>query len=232
MDMKDRTLSSGQFSGQFSRNKFGSYSIKKIIIDRLVCLKNNFYHCIVKISSTKQKIIETATELFYKNGYNLTGINEIISEAGIAKATLYSHFKSKEDVCVAYLQYKNGTFLSEIEKYCKSQKKGKGQLIAVFDFLLLFFQDKDFNGCWCLRTVSEIPKEKQKIWTEIQLQKRKFLQVIFSLCAENFPKMSKEKIDTLSKQIYLLYESAVSESHLHQDRWPIKTAKKLAKQLF
>lgn len=184
----------------------------------------------MKVSATKQKIIETATELFYKKGYNLTGINEIIYEAQIAKATLYSHFKSKEDICVAYLQYKNGTFLHEIERYCRSQKKGKDQIIGIFDFLLLFFQDKDFNGCWCLRTVSEIPKEKEKIWTEIQVQKKKFLQLITTLTEDNFPKLSSGKVETLAKQMYLLYETAVAESHLHQEKWPIKTSKKMAKQ--
>ena len=60
----------------------------------------------MKHSEVKNHIVETASNLFYANGYNLTGINQIISEAGIAKATLYNHFKSKEDICVSYLQYK------------------------------------------------------------------------------------------------------------------------------
>ena len=57
----------------------------------------------MKHSEVKNRIIETASSLFYKNGYNATGINEIISETGIAKATLYNHFKSKEDICLAQI---------------------------------------------------------------------------------------------------------------------------------
>ncbi|MEM6772989.1 MAG: helix-turn-helix domain-containing protein, partial [Bacteroidota bacterium] len=58
-------------------------------------------------AKTHLHIIKTASRLFYDKGYNLTGINEIIAEAGIAKATLYSHFKSKEDLCLAYLNYRD-----------------------------------------------------------------------------------------------------------------------------
>lgn len=185
----------------------------------------------MKISATKQKIIETATTLFYANGYNLTGINEIIAEAGIAKATLYSHFKSKEDICIAYLQYKNETFIEEIGEYCRSKKKGKEQLLAIFDFLSSFFQDNGFNGCWCLRTISEIPKENKLIRAEIQKEKKLFLELIHQLIRENFPKRSTAKVDILAREIYLLYESAVAESHLHQADWPIESATKIAKKL-
>jgi len=59
----------------------------------------------MKHGLVKEHIIKTAADLFYTNGYNSTGINEIIKEAGIAKATLYNHFKSKGDVCIAYLKH-------------------------------------------------------------------------------------------------------------------------------
>ena len=71
----------------------------------------------VKRSQTREKIIQTASDLFYRKGYNLTGINEIIAEAGIAKATLYSHFASKEEVCVAYLQARNETLMKGLKSF-------------------------------------------------------------------------------------------------------------------
>ena len=183
------------------------------------------YLCIVKHSKIKQRIVETASSLFYKNGYNLTGINEIIAEAGIAKATLYSHFKSKEDICLAYLEYKNSTFLEDIGQYCRAQSPGKAQLIAIFDFLYQFFDDRDFNGCWCIRTVSEIPMDNHRIRFEIQEQKKGFIQLIGALVSVNLTDRGEEASVLLAKQLYLLYESAVGESHLHGDRWPIDVAK-------
>lgn len=181
----------------------------------------------MKHSEIRQTIIETASDLFYKKGYNSTGINEVISTAGIAKATLYNHFKSKEELCLAYLQYMNTSFLTGIKKFYKSKSEGREQLIALFDFLLGFFQEKDFNGCWCIKTVSEIPKENQLIRNEIQLQKTNFLALISGLVQNCFDNKTAQEIDLLTKQIYLLYESAVAESHLHQANWPILAAKKL-----
>ena len=181
----------------------------------------------MKHSEIKNRIIETASSLFYKNGYNSTGINEIISEAGIAKATLYSHFKSKEDICIAYLRFKDTIFIKDIEGFVSSKPKGKKQILAIFDFLELFFQTSDFNGCWCIKTVSEIPSDNLVIRNEIQKQKNNFIQFIMKLVTDNLVEVKARDINSLSRKIYLLYESAVSESHLHQTNWPIKEAKKL-----
>lgn len=187
----------------------------------------SYYIRAVKHTDIKQHIIETASYLFYKNGYNSTGINEIIAESGIAKATLYHHFKSKEDICLAYLQFKNTTFLTDIRAYCEAKPKGKKQLLGIFDFLQEFFQDKDFNGCWCIKTVSEIPKENERIREEIQHQKNLFIRLIAQLVNENSSGISTNQVESLSRQTYLLYESAVAESHLHQADWPIKETKNL-----
>ncbi|MEL7222647.1 MAG: TetR/AcrR family transcriptional regulator [Bacteroidota bacterium] len=182
-------------------------------------------------SSARQVIIETASELFYKNGYNLTGINEIIREAGIAKATLYNNFKSKDDICIAYLNYKHSRFISAFVEATNAAEEGNGQLIAIFDFLLAFYASDDFNGCWCINTVSEIPKDKMKIIAEIQGQKKELRKVILGLVQKNKPDLSVEQAQSLASQLYLLYEGAVSESYLLQERWPIDTAKFLTKQL-
>ena len=181
----------------------------------------------MKSSPVKQRIIETASHLFYQNGYNLTGINEIIKESNIAKATLYNHFKSKEDICLAYLKYKDSTLQQELRAFIDNTPKGQKRLLAFFDFLKAFFEDKDFNGCWCLNTISAIPKENEKIRTTIQQQKQNLIQLIERVAKENLLNKTTEEQLAISKQIYLLYESALSESHLHQNAWPIASARQL-----
>jgi AcrR family transcriptional regulator len=185
----------------------------------------------VKHSEIKQKILVTASELFYKNGYNLTGINQIISESGVAKATLYNHFKSKDDICVAYLQLKNSAFLEDVKLYCNAQPEGKQRIIAIFDFLNEFFNTQEFNGCWCINTVAEIPRENKKIRSEIVRQKELFLDVITELVEENLISLKRNEIKNTARQTYLLYEGAVAESHLHNTDWPIKEAKNLCSQI-
>jgi len=185
----------------------------------------------MKHSLVRETIVKTASRLFYEQGYNLTGINEIIKEAGIAKATLYSHFRSKEDLCVAYLKFRNETFLVDIEEFCRKQDRGEAQLLGLFGFLEKFYDDKGFNGCWCMNTVSELPRDNGKVRQEIQKQKNDFLTLIHKLLIDNYPDMADKKQDLLAKQIYLIYEGAISESHLHQSSWPITSAKELCQQI-
>lgn len=185
----------------------------------------------MKHSLVRNTIVETAANLFYQKGYNLTGINEVIKEAGIAKATLYSHFKSKEDLCLAYLEYKNETFLREIKAFTTKAPEGKDQILALFEFLKSFFKDKDFNGCWCINTISEIPKDNEKIRKEIQKEKYQLIHFMEELLTNNFPKITDDQIPVLAKKIYLLYESAIAESHLHQDPWAIDSAQDLCKMI-
>ncbi|MEM6721752.1 MAG: TetR/AcrR family transcriptional regulator [Bacteroidota bacterium] len=185
----------------------------------------------MKHSEVRHRIIETASNLFYKNGYNSTGINEIISESGIAKATLYNHFKSKEDICLAYLRYKNTTFLKDLEAFAIAQEAGTAQVLALFDFLQQFFQDRDFNGCWCIKTVAEIPKDNIRVRDEIQAQKKDFLQLIEKLIKNNLYIIEESQVSSLARKTYLLYESAISESHLHREDWPIKEARMICEQI-
>ena len=181
----------------------------------------------MKSSPVRERIIATASHLFYQKGYNLTGINEIIKEANIAKATLYNHFKSKEDICLAYLKFKNTTLQKELSETIYKLPEGKDRLLALFDFLKSFFANKDFNGCWCLNTISEIPKENKKIRATIQQQKQQLIKLLERLAMENLPHKTVNENKNIAKQIYLLYESALSESHLHQNAWPIESARQL-----
>jgi len=185
----------------------------------------------VKRVEIKDHIIQTASALFYRNGYNSTGINEIIKESGIAKATLYNHFKSKEELCISYLKYMNENFLIRIKDYCYSKKETKSRVLLIFDFLEEFFDDKEFNGCWCIKTISELPKDDRKIKKEIQNQKGQLIDFIADLTKVNFKGKTVKYKESKIRQIYLLYESAVGESYLHQMNWPIKEAKSICSQI-
>lgn len=172
--------------------------------------------------NTRDLIIETASALFYSRGYNLVGINEIIEESGIAKATLYNHFKSKEDLCLAYLDKRDKELINNIQVFCDKKPKGPKRLIALLEFLLPFFESENFNGCWCLRTIAEVPQDNVRIRGKIKTNKNLFLDFIQAQVEENMSQLSKAKRLKLGRTIYLLYEGAVAESHLQNEAWPIK----------
>ncbi|THV61396.1 TetR/AcrR family transcriptional regulator [Flagellimonas alvinocaridis] len=184
------------------------------------------------MESIHNKIIETASNLFYINGYHSTGVNEIIAKSGIAKATLYSHFKSKEDICIAYLKFRHDAFIESLKEFVGRRKKGKNQLLAIFDFLQDLYREDQFYGCWGLKTLGELSPKEKKVLEVIQKQKKELLLFLGEVVGGNIPNLSKAEIERISSGLYLLYDSAITESHLFKNDWPIFMAKSIAPSLY
>jgi len=183
-------------------------------------------------TNIKEHIVTIASNLFYTNGYNATGINEIISKSEIAKATLYHHFKSKEDICVAYLENRHMYFMKELKDYIKEKNEGRQKLIAIFDFLRDLYRKGDFHGCWGIKTLGELPPENEKIVSVIQRQKKELLLFLGEIVGDTIANISRAETEKISGGLYLLYEGAITESHLHRNDWPIHLAKSIAPSIF
>ena len=183
-------------------------------------------------SNIKDHIIAISSELFYTNGYNATGINEIIAKSEIAKATLYHHFKSKEDICIAYLEDRHQTFITDLKDYVSNKDEGKQQLLSIFDFLRDLYRKGDFHGCWGIKTLGELPPNNQKIVSVIQRQKKELLLFLGEVVGDNISNISRAETEKISGGLYLLYEGAITESHLHRNDWPIHLARSIAPSLF
>lgn len=67
-------------------------------------MKENISHSHPEARPARRRLLDTATRLFYAGGIHAVGIDRIIAEAGIAKATFYNHFPSKDDLVVAYIE--------------------------------------------------------------------------------------------------------------------------------
>jgi len=183
-------------------------------------------------SNIKEHIITVASKLFYTNGYNATGINEIIAKSEIAKATLYHHFKSKEDVCVAYLEVRHIKFMDDLKNYISDKNEGKQKLVSIFDFLRDLYRQGDFHGCWGIKTLGELPPENEKIVSVIQRQKKELLLFLGEIVGDAIANISLAETEKISGGLYLLYEGAITESHLHRNDWPIHLAKSIAPSIF
>lgn len=165
----------------------------------------------------KERILEKAFVLFHTQGYNATGINQIIEEAKVAKASFYQHFKSKEDLCVAFLNQRHEYWFSELEKFTSDQKDFKSKVLASFDFLIFMNQKENFRGCSFLNLLSEIPSDNVKIRNVIQSHKSDL---------RNYFKKNIDK-ELLADHVYLLFESSIIESQLFQSNQLIEQAKKI-----
>jgi AcrR family transcriptional regulator len=171
--------------------------------------------------SPRERIVETTLGLFAKQGYNSTGINQIISEAGVAKASFYQHFKSKEDLCVEFLKVRHAYWFDELERFSGKEKALKSKILSTFDFLMYMNEKEHFRGCSFLNILSEIPVDNIKIAHEIKDHKASLRNYFRELL----------KDETLSDHIYLLFESSIIESQVFRSNELIERSKKIVTNL-
>ena len=111
-------------------------------------------------SAARQRILDKAEELFYKHGYRATGINQIIAESGVAKATFYAHFKSKDDLCLAYLEQMREKERAALESEIAKRRSPLAKYLALVESVEPWLLATDFRGCAFLNMVPEVPDFK------------------------------------------------------------------------
>ena len=87
-------------------------------------------------ASKRDDVLDKADELFEKNGFVATGVNQITQEAGVASMTLYNNFKSKEDLIVAALERRSERFFDQLEKSMDAAGPSpRDRILAAFEAL-------------------------------------------------------------------------------------------------
>lgn len=156
------------------------------------------------MNSPRERILDTAAILFHQQGYNNTGINQIISEAKVAKASFYQHFKSKDDLCIEFLNARHDYWFGALQNFVSGSSAPKQKVLSAFDFLIGMNEKENFRGCSFLNLLSEIPADKIVILKIIQSHKQDL--------RDFFQSYLKDKI--IADHAYLLFESSIVESQL------------------
>ena len=174
--------------------------------------------------SKRDEILEIASRLFYEQGFGATGIKQIIEEAGIAKGTFYTHFKSKDELGLAWLKARHETW-SRWLREATAEVEGAEKILRIFDFLEEWLKDSGYRGCAFLNTKSEIPEQDNLMCQEVVAHKQGLLDQFKQMVAEHF-----ETTETSASQdasiIFILFEGALVEAQNFHDSWPIRSARK------
>jgi AcrR family transcriptional regulator len=106
----------------------------------------------------RDRILDTAYELFSAYGTRAVGVDRIIAEAGTAKMTLYRNFASKDDLIVAFLaareqRWTRGWLQAEVERRASTPR---ARLLAIFDVFGEWFAREDFEGCSFINVMLEL----------------------------------------------------------------------------
>ena len=109
--------------------------------------------------TTRQKILDTAGDLFFRQGYRAVGVDTIVKETGIAKMTLYRHFLSKDDLIVAYLEQVNRLMQEWMDESVKPHEgRPRDQLLDIFESLQKLVKSPQCYGCAFLIASAEFPE--------------------------------------------------------------------------
>jgi len=162
-------------------------------------------------SAKRDHLVNVALCLFSKYGYRATGIDTILAESGVAKMTLYNHFKSKDELIIAVLNKRDNDFILWMRDAIKRHSKGQQgdgrmrKLMALFDALHEWINGDNFYGCNFINASIEFKREDDPIHVTAAAHKKLMIQILLELLVE----LNLENADYVAKQIHMLIEGAI-----------------------
>jgi AcrR family transcriptional regulator len=178
--------------------------------------------------SKREVIVTTALRLFSEQGFHATGIDQVVSESGVSKKTLYSHFRSKDELILAVLAYYDGAFRNDFMKRVEAAaKRPRARLLAVYDVAGRWFEDEKFFGCLFVNAVGEHSKPESPLRHVCQGFKKQMRDYIRELVED----AGLDRPAEISAEFALLLEGAIVTAQVSDTVEAAKTAKRIAKKL-
>jgi len=183
----------------------------------------------------RDRLLQTAARLFYEQGYKGTGINAVIKEAGIAKASFYHHFKSKEDLLVTTLEQRHEAVMAEIRAALADGRTPGEKIARVFEWLGRACACETTNrGCPYLNLVGEFREAGTRVREVVRWHKSSIRQLLYELLSAHYRGQGKrdDELEHCTDELFLLTEAVFAVSPVHQCSWPAETAFRIANERF
>lgn len=97
--------------------------------------------------SARERLLDTAERLFYAEGVHTVGIDRVLAESGVAKATLYKNFGNKDGLVAAYLDRRHERQAERVSAALARGRTPREQVLNVFESQAQLFARPDFRGC-------------------------------------------------------------------------------------
>lgn len=127
----------------------------------------------------RRRILDTATGLFYAEGVRAVGIDRIIAEAGVAKATFYHHFPGKDDLVRTYIEQQ-----SNLQRQAAAQAPPAApyeMILTIFDLIGKITCGPGFHGCPFINAAAEYPDPAHPVRQAIADHRRWFHDLLYGL---------------------------------------------------
>ena len=179
-----------------------------------------------KNTNEKQKILETATRLFQRKGFNVIGINQIIEEANVNPISFYEHFNSKAELLIAYLDVFQQKWYESLTPYLYSIADPGERLLGLFEFRIYYQEKFMFPGCPFMKINAEIGLFDERLNLRVRDGKDYFRAFVRDMVSGTKHKqiLCDEELTDL---IFLLIEGGLSSAVIYQSAADLKKGRDL-----
>lgn len=177
--------------------------------------------------SARERLLAAANELFYEQGVHTVGIDRVIDRAGVAKATLYSAFGSKDELIRAYLRARHAAIRERLTRELAARyQTPRERLIGVFEVQGETFTEPGFRGCAFIGASAESSPGSSA--AEVTAEYRAWLRSLFLGLAQEAGAADPEG---LAQQLVLLYSGATVSAWMDRDPSAAAAARSVAATL-
>ncbi|GAY11211.1 transcriptional regulator, tetr family [Pseudonocardia sp. N23] len=168
----------------------------------------------MELAEASDRLLVAAERLYYTRGIAAVGIDDVRAEAGVSMRRLYQLYPSKEHLVAAYLDARDVRWRGRVAAHVDAAGDDPGErLLAVFDWLGLWFAEDDFRGCAFINAFGEIGGDSPLILAAVRRHKDLFRDYLVDL-ARAFPTDAPE---VLAAGITLLAEGAMTVAAIGTD---------------
>lgn len=176
----------------------------------------------------RERILSAAAQLFYQRGIHQVGVDEIVTAAGVAKATLYRNFGSKDAVVTEWLRRHDQAWRGWLKRRVEARAVApRKRLLAVFDALEEWFRSDDFRGCAFINSAVELANPAHPAFETSAHHKDAVRTYLLDLARQ----AGVADPDTLAAHMALLMEGAIVLALLRSDPSPAREARQAAERL-
>ncbi len=177
-------------------------------------------------TSARDRLLASAAELFYAEGIHTVGIDRIIEHAGVAKASLYKTFGSKDELVRAYLEQRHAVTEERITRVLTRWDTPRDKILGVFVAQGERMAEPDYHGCPFISATAE--SERDSAAMQATLGFRDWLRGLFAELAEQ---AGVADTDRLSRQLVMLYDGAALSLRIDGNRDAAEAARAAAAAL-
>ncbi len=156
----------------------------------------------------REKILDTADRLFYRDGARAVGVDTIVAESGVAKMSLYRWFPTKDDLIAAFLERRNDQFWAQWEKVASKACDPRDAIAGQLDWLTRYVMSRDYRGCSFLNTAAAFPDLSHPARAVCAANKQRLYDELRALAGAT----GVNDADILADQLMLLIEGAFANA--------------------